>query len=166
MNLANQMAPHKAAIVKNWNQRVLASYPKETARFLDSQADPFLNPVGQHTITSLQTLIDLLEDEPRPEAFHQALDPIIRIRAIQDFKPSAAVGFVLELKHLLRQIKPAMALNTDQWQCLDQRIDAMALAAFDVFVACREKIYELKANDIRERTFKAFARAGLVKDPV
>jgi hypothetical protein len=33
-------------------------------------------------------------------------------------------------------------------------------------MACREKIYELKANETRNRTFKAFERAGLIKkDP-
>jgi hypothetical protein len=33
-------------------------------------------------------------------------------------------------------------------------------------MACREKIYELKANEARDRTFRAFERAGLIsKDP-
>ena len=166
MNLAKQLAPQKAAIVKKWNKRVLASYPKETARFLDSQQDPFQNPVGQHSLKSLQSLIDLLSDDPEPEALRKALDPIIRIRAIQDFTPSNAVGFVFELKGLLRDLRPAIKMDVGQWQCLDRRIDDMALAAFDVFMACREKIYDLKASDIRERTYKAFARAGLVKDPI
>lgn len=166
MNLAQQLAPQKAAIVKKWNKRVFADYPIETARFLDSQSDPFQNPVGQHTIQSLQSLVDLLCGDPDPAALCKALDPIIRIRAIQDFKPSKAVGFVFELKKLLREARPEINLTAEQWQRLDQRIDEMAMAAFDVFVACREKIYALKADDIRERTYKAFARAGLVKDPI
>lgn len=166
MNLAKQLAPQKATIVKEWHQRVLASYPKETARFLDSQQDPFQNPVGQNTLKSLQILIDLLGGDPEPEALRKALDPIVRIRAVQDFTPSKAVGFVFELKQVLRQTRPEIKLKADQWRYLDQCIDTMAMAAFDAFMACREKIYDLKADDIRERTYKAFARAGLVKDPV
>lgn len=166
MNLAKQLAPQKAALVKQWNQRVLASYPKETARFLDSQKDPFQNPVGQHSLKSLQSLIDLLGDDSEPAALRKALDPIIRIRAIQDFTPSNAVGFVFELKGLLRDLRPQIKIDAGQWRLLDQRIDEMALAAFDVFMECREKIFDLKAGDIRERTYKAFARAGLVKDPI
>jgi hypothetical protein len=166
MNLAKQLAPQKAAIVKQWHQRVLASYPKETARFLDSQQDPFQNPVGMNTLQSLQALIDLLGNEPEPAAVRKALDPVIRIRAIQDFTPSQAVGFVFELKQVIRRTRPAIKLDADHWLRLDQHIDDMAMAAFDVFMACREKIYDLKADDIRERTYKAFARAGLVKDPI
>jgi hypothetical protein len=41
----------------------------------------------------------------------------------------------------------------------------LGLLAFDIYMQCREKIYELKANEMKERTFKAFARAGLVKEP-
>ena len=166
MNLAKQLAPQKAAIVKKWNKRVLACYPRETARFLDSQKDPFQNPVGHNTLKSLQSLIDLIDDDPEPAALRKALDPIIRIRAIQDFTPSKAVGFIFELKDLIREAQSEIELNTDQWQCLDRRIDEMAMAAFDVFMACREKIFDLKAGEIRERTYKAFARAGLVKDPI
>jgi hypothetical protein len=29
---------------------------------------------------------------------------------------------------------------------------------------CREKIYELKANEEKDKIYKAFKRAGLVKD--
>lgn len=166
MNLAKQLAPQKATIVKQWNKRVLACYPKETARFLDSQKDPFQNPVGQHSLQSLRSLIDLLGGDPDPMALCKALDPIIRIRAIQDFTPSRAVGFVFELKGLIRNLRPEIKMDADQWRYLDRRIDEMALAAFDVFMECREKIFDLKADDIRERTYKAFARAGLVKDPI
>lgn len=144
----------------------MANYPTETAQFLNSQSDPFQNPVGQRTFQSLQVLVDLLSDDPDPEAVRKALDPIIRIRAIQDFSPSKAVGFVFELKEVIHQARPEINLTDDQWHRLDRRIDDMAMAAFDVFMECREKIFDLKAGEIRERTYKAFARAGLVKDPI
>jgi putative component of toxin-antitoxin plasmid stabilization module len=49
---------------------------------------------------------------------------------------------------------------------IEARIDRLGLAAFDQYMACREKIYELKANEARDRTFRAFERAGLIsKDP-
>jgi hypothetical protein len=166
MNLAKQLAAHKTAIVKKWYRRILASYPEQTARFLDNQKDPFLNPVGQHSQQSLQCLFDLLGDESNPAAMQKALDPIIRIRAIQDFTPSKALGFIFDLKILIREELPELIEHTDKQLLLDHRIDEMALAAFDLYMQCREKIYELKAGEIRERTYKAFARAGLVKDPI
>jgi hypothetical protein len=44
------------------------------------------------------------------------------------------------------------------------RIDELSLIAFNIYVECREKIFQLKANEVRDRTFKALRRAGLVCD--
>ena len=170
MDLAQLLAPKKAAIVKKWYERVVAGYAKETARFLNTQKDPFQNPVGMHTQQSLQALVDLLGSDADPATLQKALDPTIRIRAIQAFTPSKAVGFIFELKDLIRDVLPELNKQDKAVQRLtielDKQIDEMALAAFDVFVQCREKIYELQAGEMRERTYKAFARAGLVKDPI
>jgi hypothetical protein len=45
---------------------------------------------------------------------------------------------------------------------LERGIDEMAMAAFDIYVACREKIYELKANESRKQFFGSLKRAGLI----
>jgi hypothetical protein len=34
---------------------------------------------------------------------------------------------------------------------LEDRIDEMALLAFDVFMRCREQLYEVRANEARRR---------------
>lgn len=165
MSLIAQLALHKEAIVNKWFSRVTQSYPAETARFLSNQKDPFANPVGQTTHQSLSALIDLLAGESDPKAARSALDPIVRIRSIQAFSPAQAIGFVLELKAIIRQVVPDKEQSLAAWLDLDQRIDQMALVAFELYVQCREKIYELKANEMKDRTYKAFARAGLIKEP-
>ena len=34
---------------------------------------------------------------------------------------------------------------------LERQIDRVALAAFDVFVQCREQVYELRVNEVKRR---------------
>lgn len=165
MDLYKQLGRKKEAIVKDWFAQVVQSYPAETAQFLLRQPDPFANPVGQTTHQSLLTLMDLLHQEIDPATARHALDPILRIRAVQDFTAARAVAFVFDLKKILYAALPVTQNNYKEMQTLEQRIDTMALIAFDVFVACREKIYEIKANELKERTFKAFAKAGLIKEP-
>jgi hypothetical protein len=46
----------------------------------------------------------------------------------------------------------------------EDRVDALSLFAFDIYIQCREKIFELKANEEKERVFKAFKRAGLIQE--
>ncbi len=36
--------------------------------------------------------------------------------------------------------------------------------AFDIYMACKEKIYQISANDMRSQALKAFKRAGLIAD--
>lgn len=164
MNLTEPLAAHKAAIVKKWFDRVVETYPAETARFLLSQKDPFANPVGHSTHESLHALFESLYDDPDRAFILKALDPVVRIRAVQGFSPSQAVGFIFDLKELLFEKSADIHLSMAQREALERRIDLLGLAAFDLFMQCREKIFELKAGEMRERTYKAFARAGLVKD--
>jgi len=165
MELIAQLEKQKDAVAQSWFERVINTYPPETARFLAKQKDPFANPVGQTTYRSLTTLVDLLCKGLDREAARDALDPIIRVRAIQSFTASQATSFVFDLKQVIRKkcaVKPA---DADQMAHIDHLIDQLVLIAFDLFMQCREKIYDLKANETKQRTFKAFAKAGLIKEP-
>jgi hypothetical protein len=52
----------------------------------------------------------------------------------------------------------------DEFLLFESRIDELVLIAFNLYTQCREKIYELKANEMKNRTFRAFERAGLVSE--
>jgi len=165
MALIEQLGLKKDLIVKKWFTQVIDTYPAETARFLRRQSDPFANPVGQSTLQGLRTLIDLLGAGFDVKRVQTALDPIIRIRAIQDFTPARATRFVFELKRIIRDEVPENQRSSEELQRMEHLIDEMALTAFDIYMQCREKINDLKANEMKSRTYKAFARAGLIKEP-
>jgi len=166
MQLDALLEKHKAALVKRWFDTVVTTYPADTQRFIKAQSDPFANPVGQTTLNSLRALLDaILHDRPRSEVIAH-LDPIIRIRAVQAFTPSQAVAFVLELKGILaNQAGPQRHAQglCDQWQAIENRIDALLLTAFDIYMQCREKLADLKVNLERDRIYQAMARAGLIQ---
>ncbi|MCJ8499092.1 RsbRD N-terminal domain-containing protein [Desulfatitalea alkaliphila] len=166
MGLMAQLALRKDVVVDKWFARVVDTYPAETARFLRSQKDPFANPVGRTTHQQLGTLVALLDADWNPDTARSALDPIMRIRAVQDFSAARATGFVFDLKQVIRGLmkSPDDARWIGDLKQLDRLIDEMALISFDLFMGCREKVYELKANEMKDRTYKAFAKAGLIKE--
>ncbi len=167
MTLYSCLHKDKTAIVDQWFEKVVSTYPDDTARFLKSQKDPFANPVGQTTIAGLSGLFDLILEGIDREAATSFLDPIIRIRAVQKFTPTRATGFILDLKPIIRKIvqqRLSVADNMQELLALEDRIDQLALLAFDIFMGCREKVFELKANEMRNRTYRAFARAGLIAE--
>jgi hypothetical protein len=167
--LVSLIAKHKATIVSKWFDSAIHAYAADTAAFIKSQKDPFANPVGSNTRKSVEALFDQLVGGMEAGAIAAGIDPVMRIRAVQTLSPSQATAFIFVLKKILRdlfdkQLQEAGLMR--EFLEIESRIDRLGLAAFDSYMACREKINDLKANETRNRTFKAFERAGLIKkDP-
>ena len=47
---------------------------------------------------------------------------------------------------------------------LEDEIDGLGLLAFDIFMQCREKLYDIKANEMRHMTFRLLQQANLVSE--
>jgi hypothetical protein len=167
MRLNNLLAQRKTAIIKNWFALAVETYPPDTASFLKKQKDPFANPVGRTISIGLEALFNELLKEMDYEIITSFLDPIIRIRAIQNFSPAQAVSFIFLLKKAIREnIKKEVSEEQlfSELLLFESKIDQLAMIAFNLYMKCKEKIYDLKANEMRNSTYKAFKRAGLVRE--
>ncbi len=167
MKLSKILTQRKADIVKKWFDIAVQSYKTDVAQFIKTQGDQFANPVGGALSQNLEPLFNELCGQMNTEALTASVDPIVRIRAVQSFTPSQAVAFIFSLKRVIRIILKKDLHNDNLLRQLyefDLKIDVLGLIAFDAFMACREKIYDLKANEMRNRTLHAFERANLVKD--
>ena len=167
MGLEKVLAKKRNAIVGEWFGMVAKTYAPDTAQFLKRNKDPFSNPVGGYLTKGLTGLFDQLLTGMDREAVRTLLDPIVRVRAVQNFTPSQATAFVLVVKkivrtHLKSELKKGRVM--DDLLEFEAQVDAMSLFAFDIYMECREKIYELKANEEKDKIYKAFKRAGLIKD--
>lgn len=159
MLLDEALTAGRQAVVERWFQAVLATYPAETARLLTSVGDPFANPVGHNVRQGLERLYDgLVADAPEAD-FAAAVDGIVRIRAVQELAPSTAVGFVYALRGILREELAGYGLEPVAQARLEAGVDRLALAAFDTYMKCREKIFEIRVREIRESQILA-ARLG------
>lgn len=168
MNLKSHLSEKKAVILKKWFDAVADTYAEQTAGFLKKQKAQFTNPVGYSLAEGLEGLYDSLLQGMIPEKVKLFLDGIIRIRAIQEFTPSEAVAFIFQLKKVARQELGAEVLQqqgmTEALLSFDSAIDDLALFSFDIYMQCREKIYELKANEARNMTFRLLQQAKLIVD--
>ncbi len=170
MGLAELLTQKKTAILKKWFDRVVETYPSDTSKFIKSKKDPFANPVGHTTHQSLKGLLDRLtnelDEDLDPRLAASILDPMMRIRSVQSFTASRAVSIIFDLKEIVRKMLAKEIENeshvANDLLIFESKVDKAALIAFDCFVACREKIYELKANEVRNRNIRAFERAGLI----
>ena len=158
---------NKNDIIEKWFEATIQTYAPDTAPFYKGQKDQFANPVGNITAKGIAFLLDQLLNDFEPDAVKTYLDPIIRIRAVQDFTPSQATAFILLLKKVLRDYlsdKLQDAATVTELLAFESKIDQLCLMAFDIYMACKEKIYQISANDMRSQALKAFKRAGLIAD--
>ena len=135
-------------ILDKWFQNVAESYPEETTQFLGRKGDRFANPVGHALRQGLGGLLEGLLSEAQPEDLAPHLDEIVRIRAVQEFSPSVAVMFIFSLKKIARDV-----CGEEQPQGLpdfDAAVDRLGLQAFDNYMACRERLFEIKVKELRD----------------
>jgi len=167
MQLEHRLAQKKEVILKRWVRHIIETYPEDTASFFKRQKDQFANPVGTTISRGLEAVLQELLEGMDTETIKSFLDPIVRMRAVQGFTPSQAVSFIFDLKSVVREILSKDAADShapDEFLAFEAKIDRLCLIAFDIFMQCREKLFELKANEVRNRTFRALQRANLLRE--
>lgn len=148
-------------VLERWFTSIAETYPRVTATFLAARRDRFGNPVGHSISAAIGPIYDQVVSEMDEDVLAEALDGIIRVRAVQDFSPSGAVGFVFALKSAIRGTSNGRPLPPGVLDEIDRRIDRVALMAFDVYAQCRERLHDIRANEIRARSIRLLERAGV-----
>jgi len=150
MKLIEALKNKKKEILSVWSDRTLDSYA--SSGFFKKSQDKFANPVGANIREGLSALYDLLVAKKDQQEMVEPLDQVIRIRAVQEFTPAQAVAPILELKWVVKQVfsadKETHALLTEL-DSFDCDVDRAALAAFDIYTACREQIYRNRISELK-----------------
>jgi len=169
VKLRDLLSKKRRSIVEKWFDHVLDTYPEDTSKFLKKEKDPFANPVRHTILQGIEGVYDeLLKEGESPEALNTFLDNVIRIRAVQDFSPSQALAFVFSLKKVIRDVLGKEIRENhlyDQLLYMESRVDSLTLRAFDVYMGCREEVYELRVNEVkrmRERAFRLLEQTDRV----
>jgi hypothetical protein len=165
------LVQEKDVILKNWIRLIIESYPAESLHFLQDNSDRFRNPVGHTIAVETELLFDkLFIDHIDDDAdITVALDNIIKIRSVQDFSASEAVGFVFALKQVIRETlsqKGWEQIPTEELLKLESRIDRLALKAFDRYALCQERIYKIKVNEFKRRSNRLLQRTQMFDESV
>jgi len=178
MDLEKFLSQEKATIVERWLELVLETYPPQTTTLMKKETNQFANPVGYSMRHGIESICEEFLKGLDPEKVNPILDGIIRIRAIQNFTPSQAIGFVFSLKQVVRQLLDEardkakkkdkegeqILVSAEEMIAFDSKVDHLALLAFDVYSKCRENLYEVRVSEVKDRTFRLLQRANLLAE--
>ena len=165
MNLKHFLKEKRSPIIKKWCDAALATYPEQSQKFLRKQKDAIANPIGSTILQRLEAIYDEFLNDPESDEISLFLDDIIRVRAIQEFSPSQAVSFVFELKEIVREeLKAEVGQEgiSEELVSFESEIDGLAMRCFDIYTRCREKIAEIRVNEVRTQSARLLKMAGLV----
>jgi len=154
MTLGELLQKSQDAVVRRWLDGLLATYGGDASAVFKRQKNRFANPVGHSLRIATLGIFEALTEGMDAEEVRRHLGEIMKLRAVQEFSPSQAVGFVFQLKQAIRE-ELAQTLADPRFSSelaeFDARIDRIALAAFDVYVQCRERVHELRLNEVKRR---------------
>ena len=134
-------------ILEKWIERFNDSRLEPATALRWAQPDPFRDPVGYTMRKGLSQLWGQLLGEMDPDIVDDALDRILRIRAVQDVSPDKAVRFVADLRPLLDQLPSDLRRKV-----VEGRIDWLARAALDKYRQCRKQINVVRLHEAERLT--------------
>jgi len=150
--LVNLLLQNQKAILERWLHLILETYPAETSALLKKEKDQFMNPVGSTISREIETLLEELLQGLNSDRLSASLSPILKIRSVQDFSPSQATGFIFLLKKAIQEVLERRIEERQilvEWLKFQSKIDQLALLAFEIYMNCREKIYEIRVHEAK-----------------
>jgi hypothetical protein len=158
-NRGTPLAARKDVLLGVWLTRTLETYPAASRGFLTREKDSFRNPVGHTLREGLANLLDGLLGARDVADLVPQIEPLVRLRAVQDFTPSQALSFLFLLKDVARE--EAMRLGEPaitESDAIERRIDQLTLAVFDLYMKCREEISKIQVNAAKRSLFVQLRR--------
>lgn len=151
MQLGKLLSEKRAVILEQWEDFLLNQFAPDTVQIFKKQKDQFANPMGHKISAGLAELFQVICETGDHEVETPSLGQLIKLRAVQQISSSDAVSFVFQLKKIVRKEcmkKMKTAGSYEEWLAFDARVDAAALAVFDMFMASREQIYKVRVSEL------------------
>lgn len=165
MCLSKFMQQREYAIRERWMDKIVESYPDKATVFLKQNRDQFANPVGHILASSVEIIFQKFLKKADLEEFRGPLSAIVKVRSVQSFSPSQAISFVHLLKDAIRdelhdEVRDRKTVT--ELLEIEDRVDQLTLLAFDLYMQSRQKIFELRVNEIKRTGFRLLQKADLI----
>lgn len=152
-------------IANLWVRALIDSYPADSAPFLMNRKNKFNNPVGYTIAQVAEAVVGAIAEGADLSELSSSMDKIIRIRAVQDFSPSQALSFVYDLKGIVRKClkKPLKDSGLRaELEEFDAFVDSLGLLAFDIYVGCKEQLYQIRVDEVKRNTYMLLKQAKML----
>ena len=169
-NRLNQLMQQKhEELLKEWFEQAIAAYPAEAHKYFVRVDKDFANPVGSNIYRNMDHLLSELHGDRDADKLYGHLEMIMKIRAVQDMKPSKALAFLPSFKHLIlttfkNEVNAGQITQVDL-DDLYTDIDTLMLIAFDLYSESKEQLSNLRIAQVKEMN-AMLQKANLLNESV
>lgn len=161
MEILNYLRENSSEIIAKWQQAIIDTYPQGAGKFLSVNKNQFGNPIGYCLQNDLPKIYKELCGGMNPDILSSSIEAIIKIRAIQDFSVTEAIGFINLLKTII--LDEASSFFADKeflesYLKFDKKIEMANGIAFEKYLEMKMKLSEIKINEIKKRNQRMVER--------
>lgn len=158
MELVSLLSESKKDIIDEWFDAAVRAYPPDTASFLKRKANRFANPVGYNFLQAMDASLGYLTGQKKGEEVLDALEGLVKIKAVQEFSASQALKFIFILKDVLRRRAGG---PSEELLEIESKVDELALVCFDIYMRSKNKLNDLRASEMRRMHYRLLERANI-----
>lgn len=156
MQILELLVEKETVIINKWLNHVLGAFPADGVHFLKKTGDRFANPLGANFSEGLTGIYRALRSE-EPVDVTLVLEQLMKVRAVQtEQSPSESLAFMFELKKIVKdECRKEWTADLDsEWSDLSDRLDRMALQAFDLYMASRERLFQVRIRELKSGNYQ------------
>lgn len=154
MSLKELLELRRSDILNDWKKKTLNAEEKNKfSKSILKMDNPFINPVGVNVSEALSGLYESLLNQRDGAA--DMLDDILRIRAVQEITPGESIRFLIQFKEIVENHIPELKKDMNLKLELAEfyfRVDELMLQGFDIYMQCREQLWNIKMDEIKNNT--------------
>jgi len=150
-------------LAERWLDAVVGSYPADAAGFIKGKTDRIANPLGHAVREMVDSVLGCLSEGCDEQTLGSAMYPLIQMRAVQEFKPSDAVAFVALLRDSVASLARDKNAAPELIVTLDDVIMGLMARAFDLYSDCREKLSEIKLEELKRNLYMFLRKSDMVE---
>jgi len=163
LTLSEFIRDNRDALVEGWLDAVALSYHEDSAGFIKGNEDRIANPLGHAIREMVEAVLGCLTEGCEGQALDSALFPVIQMRAVQGFSPSGAVSFVGLLRDSVASLARKKQAGDGIIIELDDAVLGLMARSFDLYSGCREKISEIKQEELKRNLYMLLRKSGMVE---
>lgn len=150
MELQEALWDVRDRIIDQWVNYTLSTY--KSSEFFKGEKDKFANPIGGSVREALSALFVLILKGEEGSDYSAPVEQLMKLRSVQEFSPSQAVAPLNAVKHITRDVikkdKDTQKFVNELYD-FDFAVDLAVLAAFDLYMHSRERLYQVRINEIK-----------------